>query len=51
MARAIEVVGFLLIIAFCWFVWAPLVLLAAGLLMVAHAQSVNDKAPDDRGSP
>lgn len=50
MARAIEVVGFLLIIAFCWFVWAPLVLLAAGLLMVAHAQSLTSESPADKGA-
>ncbi len=32
-----EVVGFLLVLAFLFFVWPPLVLLGAGVLLVAYA--------------
>lgn len=37
MSNAIEVAGFGLILAFLWFIWAPLVLLGAGVLLVAYA--------------
>jgi hypothetical protein len=34
-----EVAGFGLILGFLWFVWPPLVLLGAGLLLVAYANT------------
>ena len=37
--NVIETAGFALAIAFLWFVWPPLVLLGAGLLLVAHANT------------
>lgn len=34
-----ELVGFGLILGFLWFIWPPLVLLGAGLLLVAWANT------------
>jgi chromate transport protein ChrA len=33
----VEILGFICIAAFAWFVWPPLVLLVAGLLLVLWA--------------
>lgn len=35
----VEAVGFVLVLAFLWFVWPPLVLLGAGLLLVLWANT------------
>jgi hypothetical protein len=35
----IEALGFGLVLSFLWFVWPPLVLLGAGLLLIAHANT------------
>jgi hypothetical protein len=35
----IETAGFGLVLGFLWFVWPPLVLLGAGLLLIAHANT------------
>lgn len=37
MNNAIEGLGYLLAIAFLWFVWPPLVLLGAGVLLIVAA--------------
>jgi fatty acid desaturase len=34
-----ELAGFGLVLAFLWFVWPPLVLLGAGILLVAYANT------------
>jgi hypothetical protein len=34
-----ELAGFGLVLAFLWFVWPPLVLLGAGVLLVAYANT------------
>lgn len=39
MDKLIEVAGFGLMLGFLWFVWPPLVLLGAGLLLVAYANT------------
>lgn len=49
MARLIEASGFLLIVAFLWFVWPPLVLLGLGALIVAAANSLIDRPASDKG--
>lgn len=41
----IEAVGFALVVGFLWFVWPPLVLLGAGLLLVLWA---NTRSRDGR---
>jgi hypothetical protein len=35
--NVLEALGFGLVLGFLWFVWPPLVLLGAGLLLIAHA--------------
>ena len=35
----LEALGFLLVLAFLWFVWPPLVLLGAGILLVVGANT------------
>lgn len=44
----IELVGFALIATFAWFVWPPLVLLVAGLLLVllANVRALRARRPD-----
>ena len=37
MWSALEAIGLALIVAFFWFIWPPLVLLAAGLVLCALA--------------
>lgn len=39
MDKLAELAGFGLILGFLWFVWPPLVLLGAGLLLVAYANT------------
>lgn len=39
MDKLAEFVGFSLVLGFLWFVWPPLVLLGAGLLLVAYANT------------
>ena len=50
MWTAIEAVGLALVVAFAWFVWPPLTLLTAGVLLVAVAvvgESKTDPARTD----
>lgn len=44
--NALEAVGCFLVVVFFWFVWPPLVLLAAGVLLVLVAV-VRDRRPTD----
>jgi hypothetical protein len=37
--KLIEAAGFALVLGFLWFVWPPLVLLGAGILLVAAANT------------
>lgn len=39
MDKLAELAGFALVLGFLWFVWPPLVLLGAGLLLVAYANT------------
>lgn len=39
MDKLAELAGFGLILGFLWFVWPPLVLLGAGILLVAYANT------------
>lgn len=50
MSNVLELLGCVLILAFLWFVWQPLVLLGAGVLLVvwANARAVR---PDRGGGP
>jgi hypothetical protein len=38
-SNVLEALGFGLVLGFLWFVWPPLVLLGAGLLLIAHANT------------
>jgi hypothetical protein len=38
-SSALELVGFALVLGFLWFVWPPLVLLGAGVLLVLAANA------------
>ena len=39
MSTVLETTGFALVLGFLWFVWPPLVLLGAGVLLIAHANT------------
>jgi hypothetical protein len=47
----LELLGFCLIAAFAWFVWPPLVLLIAGLLLVLLANVRPMRARRTKDSP
>jgi hypothetical protein len=53
-ALVLEVVGLALVVAFFWFVWPPLTLLVAGVLLVAVAVVAESRAkpvPDAEEAP
>lgn len=43
MNSAVETTGFALMLGFLWFVWPPLVLLGAGVLLVAWANTRSNR--------
>lgn len=49
-SNLLELVGYALILAFLWFVWPPLVLLGAGVLLVLWANARAIRPDREKGA-